>query len=210
MKQSFSTQGIVLRTAPTSESFLKVDLICPEHGVRMCLKRISKKQSHKEAPELFDTAEINLETSKQGDLQFIGDYRVLRRRDAIGTSYRTLKYTSDFCALIADNGPHMADPEHLHQLTEQTLDAMADGKAPAVVYLKALYLLLKNEGYPVKELWWTSLPKSLRQTARDLLNQPTPEAPEKATIESTEHLIQRLNLWLRNETDLRLPASITL
>jgi recombinational DNA repair protein (RecF pathway) len=210
MKQTLSTQGLILRTAPTSESFLKIDVLCPENGVQLCLKRISKKQPQKDSPELFDTAELTLENSKQGTFQFISEYRVANRRVAIGNSYRTLKYTSDFCALIAKNGPHMADSENLYLLTERTLDAMAEGKAPSLVYLKAIYLLLKDEGYPVKELWWASLSSELRKTTRDYLNQPAPDKLEKEHVETVEHLNHRLNLWLRNETDLQLPASITL
>lgn len=210
MKQTLSTHGLILRTATTSESFLKIDLLCPEHGVQLCLKRISKKQPQKDSPELFDTAELSLENSKQGTLRFINEYRVANRRLAIGNSYQTLKYASNFCALIAQNGPHMADSENLYLLTERTLDAMAEGKAPGVIYLKAIYLLLKDEGYPVKELWWTGLSSELRQISREYLNQPAPETLEKEQLETVGQLNHRLSLWLRNETDLQLPPSMTL
>jgi len=208
MSQSRQTTGLVLRTAASGESFLKIELLCPENGICFCLKRISKKNPLKESPDLFDTADLTLENSKQGSLQFIGEYRVTLRRETIGLSYHSLKYASDFCAIIAENGPHMAEPELLYALTERTLDAFAAQKAPAIVFLKALYLLLKDEGYPIKETWWGHLSHDLKPIARDLLKQPAPEKIDTEMRETLDRINHSLCRWLRNETDLRLPASI--
>jgi len=210
MKSLTHSTGLILRTAPSGESFLKIELLCPEQGVCFCLKRISKKNPLKERPDLFDTAELNLEASKQGSLQFLTDYRVTLRREAIGLSYHSLKYASDFCAIIAENGPHMPEPEALYTLTERTLDAFGQKKAPAIIFLKALYVLLKDEGYPIKETWWQTLSADLKPFVRELLKEPTPAQIDAEVRPQMERSIQSLCRWLRNETDLRLPNSISL
>lgn len=208
MKRSSLSSGIVLRTAPSGESFLKIELLSPDNGVCLCLKRISKKNPNQDAPDLFDTAELTLEASKQGSLQFVGEYRVTQRREAIGLSYRSLKYASDFCAILAENGPHMAEPELLHDLCERTLDAFCEKKAPSVIFLKALYLLLKDEGYPIKETWWSYLSPELKTQCREILKSPTPESLSPEVTALVERLNANLCRWLRSETDLRLPHSI--
>lgn len=209
MKQVSQTHGIILRLGPSGESFTRVELVCPENGVYLCLKRISTKQSGKESPDLFDSADICLETSKQGNLQFISEYRVQTRRTGIGASYQALKYASDYCALIADNGPHMAEAERLYARTLQTLDALAAKKAPSVVFLKAIYILLKEEGYPVKELWWPNLSSELKSIARELLREAAPESLNTIDKPVVERLIRSLCIWLRNESDLRLPTTMS-
>lgn len=208
MKAFTKATGIVLRAAPSGESFLKIELLCPENGVCLCLKRISSKNPTRDRPDLFDSAEVTLEASKQGTLQFIGEYRVLERRVQIGQSYQSLKYASDFAALVAENGPHMAEPETLFTLTEKTLNAFAEAKAPGILFLKAVYLLLKDEGYPIKATWWAHLSHDLKPIAKTFINQPTPATLPQAHRETIDRLNRSLCLWLRNETDLRLPNSI--
>ena len=198
-------RALVLRIAPSGESFHKLDILTPDNGALLCLKRISKKNHLTAAPDLFDSADINLETSKQGTARFVREYQLVQRRSRIGQSYHKLRYASDFCALLAHNGRHMADPAALFQLAERTLDAFAKRDAPAIVFLKALYLLLKDEGYPVRESWWPQLHASLRVPAKQLLNNPTPDHAEAPLLEVCEQASRNLCHWLRRETDLILP-----
>lgn len=194
---------LILRLAPSGESFLKMDVLSPEHGTFLCLKRISKKSQQQTTPDLFDTADIQLETSKQGTARFVREYQLLKRREAIGRSYHSLRHASEFSALIARNGPHMAEPEALFELVERTLNAFAEGKAPEVVHLKAVYMLLKSEGYPIRESWWPSLPPPLRNAAITLINEPSPEKTDAAVRKDCEQISQNLYRWLEHETDLR-------
>ncbi len=202
---SESHRALVLRQAPSGESFLKLDLLTPESGAFLCLKRVSKKNPQQAAPDLFDTADIQLETSKQGTARFIREYQLVTRREAIGRNYRALQHASAYCGLLARNAPHMAEPAALFELAERSLDAFAEGKAPEVVHLKAIYLLLKDEGYPVRESWWPQLAPSLRESAKALINQPAPPNNDARMREACEELIRHLERWLERETDLMLP-----
>jgi recombinational DNA repair protein (RecF pathway) len=201
-------RALVLRIAPSGESFQRLEILTPESGAFLCLKRVSKKNLLTAAPDLFDTADIHLETSKQGTARFVSEYRLVNRRSSIGRSYHTLQHASDFCALLALNAPLMADPDALYQLAERTLDAFAECSVPSIVFLKAVYLLLKDEGYPVRESWWPGLPTPLRAAAKKILNNPTPETADQALLDTCEQLSRKLRHWLRNESDLMLPESL--
>jgi recombinational DNA repair protein (RecF pathway) len=198
-------RAIVLRVAQSGESFHKIDILSLDRGVYLCLKRIPKKNSQNPTPDLFDTADIHIETSKQGTARFVNEYQLVHRRSHIGQSYRTLQHASDFCALIAHNGPHMDDAPALYHITERTLNAFAEGKLPAIVFLKALYILLKDEGYPVRESWWPQLPINLRKSAKLLINQTTPNNANIELLDSCTQISRNLCRWLRCETDLTLP-----
>ena len=155
-------------------------------------------------PDLFDTADLQLETSKQGTARFVREYHLVSRRLSIGASYHTLRHASEFAALLARNAPHMAEPAELFQLAERSFDAFAERKAPEVIHLKTVYLLLKNEGYPIREAWWPQLPNHLKEPAREAINSPAPESTSKEVRGVNETVLQNLYFWLDRETDLEL------
>ncbi len=199
--------ALVLCIASSGESFQKIDVLTKESGYILCLQRISKKNPLLGRPDLFDTASMQLESSRQGKARFVKEYQLLQRRSSIGNSYRKLHHASAFCSLIVHNAPHMADPTLLYEITERTLDAFAEKESPEIVSLKALYLLLKDEGYPVRESWWTKLPSYLQAPARQLINDPLPEtAAAGEQLELCSEITQNLRSWLGRETDLVLPV----
>jgi recombinational DNA repair protein (RecF pathway) len=195
----------ILSLAPSGESFLKLTALSAEAGAFYCLKRVSKKNPLKDTPDLFDTAEIDLEISKQGSTRFVRDYRTLERRSAIGQNYRKLQAASEFSALLARNAPQMGDSAHLFQLVQRSLDAFCERAHPSIVRLKSVYLLLKDEGYPVRESWWPQLPSPLRNAAKTILNQPTPDSVDSVLEKNCQALSEHLDAWLQRETDLILP-----
>ena len=202
-------QVLVLRKEASGESFLKLHLLGPELGCQLCLKRVAtKSRSTRAAPDLFDDAEVLLERSKQGTAQFVSEYRVLRRRSEIGRNYRSLQLASHLSKLLIANGGHLADLPALYQLAERSMDAFAQGLEPSVVFLKGLFLLLKDEGYPVRESWWPELPHGVRQQARELLGRPSPASLPAEARSSCEAATRNLLQWLRRETDFILPEEI--
>ncbi|TVP80092.1 MAG: hypothetical protein EA353_04760 [Puniceicoccaceae bacterium] len=200
-------EALVLKTEPSGESFLKLHLLTVEQGVFLCLKRISKKSNRSTNPDLFDQAIVELERSKQGgDLQFVTDYQLIQRREAIGQSYHSLRAAASLSQLLVHNAAHMPESEALFELMNRALAAFASGKAPEVVLLKSIYLLLKDEGYPVRESWWPKLPQSLRQPTKALLMAPAPEQLTQAEKENCQKILQNLHDWMRHHTDLVLPS----
>lgn len=198
-------EAVVLKTEPSGESFLKLHLLTAESGIFLCLKRISKKAGTSTAPDLFDQAEIILETSQQGTMRFVKEYQLIRRRERIGQNYRSLSSASRLSQLLVINAAHMPESQVLFELTARAFDAFAEGKAPEVVLLKSLYLLLKDEGYPVRESWWPTLRADLRESAKRLLSEPSPAQIDKPERDTCERIEQHLTQWMRHHTDLIVP-----
>ncbi|MFP4069799.1 MAG: hypothetical protein ACLFVC_06420 [Opitutales bacterium] len=201
-------RSLLLRHMPSGESFLKLDLLSSESGISTCLKRISKKPPHRGAPDLFDTARIEWERARHGTTRFVRDYHPDVRRSRIGQSYTRLQHAAAYSRLLILNAAHMPDTETLFSLAERSFDAFDSERASSVVLLKSLYLLLREEGYPVNESWWPQVPSALRDTARTLLGQPAPETPDQAILDECEQLRIHLCGWLRRETELILPESL--
>jgi len=201
-----SEPALLLRSAPSGENFLKLDLLSAESGIHTCLKRIPKKTATKSAPDLFDTALIELEPpSDGGSLRFVRDYLPRTRRSRIGADYRRLSLASAFSQILLRNGAHLPDTDALYELSERTFDAFNAENAAPIVFLKGLYLLLRDEGFPVRESWWQQLPARLREPARQLLNQPVPDAPGPDLLRACEALRDDLANWVRRDTDILLP-----
>ncbi len=198
-------EALVLKSEPSGESFLKLHLLTANRGIFLCLKRISKKSTESTRPDLFDLASVTLENSKQGTMLFVREYELIQRREVIGLNYRSLRAASYFAQLLVRNAAHMPESDLLFDLTARTLDAFAEGKAPEVVLLKGTYLLLKDEGYPVRESWWPELPKDWRELTKDLLKLPSPDKTDSKAREHCEQIQHHLTRWMRSNTDLILP-----
>jgi recombinational DNA repair protein (RecF pathway) len=198
-------EALVLKTEQSGESFFKLYVLTAESGIFLCMKRISKKPDRSTTPDLFDTAAILLEASQQGTMRFVKEYQLRHRRDAIGQNYRSLRSASRLSQLLVRNASHIPESEWLFTLTKRAFDAFAEGKAPDVVLLKSLYLLLKGEGYPVRESWWPTLRADLRETTKRLLNKPTPAHIDKPEQNTCERIEQHLTQWMRHQTDLIIP-----
>ncbi|RCL36048.1 MAG: hypothetical protein DBX01_01370 [Puniceicoccaceae bacterium] len=198
-------EALVLKTEPSGESFIKLYVLTVESGIFLCMKRVSKKANSSTIPDLFDTAVILLETSQQGTMRFVKEYQLRQRRDVIGQNYRSLRSASRLSQLLVANASHMPESKWLFTLTERAFDAFAAGKAPDVVLLKSVYLLLKDEGYPVRESWWPTLRADLRETAKRLISKPSPAQIDKAEQKTCESIEQDLTQWMRHQTDLIIP-----
>ena len=192
--------------ADSGESFRRIDLLAETEGCRLVLKRVSQKQGGV-VPDLFDTADVTLGANKQNTVLFIREYALLHRRSGIGRSYGGLRAASLFCALLADNAPLMDDAPALLGIAERALDAFAEKEAPDTTLLKALYLLLRHEGYPVREQWWAELPRETRETVRTLLNQPVDGPAGSAPADSARRAGESLLRWVRHQTELRVPET---
>ncbi len=198
-------EALVLKTEASGESFVKLHLLSAQSGIFLCLKRIATKANSSTTPDLFDQATVLLERSQQGTMQFVKDYELIRRRDSIGQSYHSLQNACRLSQLLVRNASHMPESELLFNLAARALDAFAEGKAPEIVLLKSLYLLLKDEGFPVRESWWPTLPDTSRRMAKQFLQQPSPTklSPEQRT--QCEQIEQHLTRWMRQHTDLIVP-----
>lgn len=197
-------EALVLKTALSGESFLKLYLLTTSNGVFLCLKRISKK-AQETSPDIFDQASITLETSQQGTMRFVKEYQITKRREQIGHNYKSLSSASYLSHLLISNAEHLPESKTLFNLTVRAFDAFAAGKVPEIVLLKSLYLVLTNEGFPVRESWWPSIPSNLNSLAKNLLQQSAPMQIDAVEKKHCQEIYEHLILWIRVHTDLILP-----
>jgi recombinational DNA repair protein (RecF pathway) len=198
--------ALVLKTERSGESFLKLHVLTEESGIFLCMKRISKRKAGTSTtPDLFDCATLLLEESKQGTMRFVKEYQLIHRHEQIGQSYRSLRCASRLSQLLVSNAAHMPESARLFDLTARALDAFARGKAPEIVLLKSIYLLLKEEGYPVRESWWPTLRSELREPTRRILREPAPLRKEATDQLLYEQIERALTQWMRHHSDWIVP-----
>lgn len=209
--QQLQTTAFILARQPSgSDNFEQLTAFSAEHGVLLCLTRLPKTASTRRssAPQgegrldLFDETELWLESSSQGRTWFIKEHRLIQRHDGIGRSYEALKTAAAFGTLLARNPVPDESREPVVALLRSSLGALAAGGRPDIVWLKTLYCLLRDEGYPVKQQWWPQLDDTDRDHAAQLLNQPL--ATQTADAPTVAAITRRLEAWVAAETEIRL------
>ncbi|MBI2497211.1 MAG: hypothetical protein HYV75_04580 [Opitutae bacterium] len=214
MPQQLQTSALILAKLPSgSDSFEQLTAFSSEHGLLYILVRIPKSAQPASARrssspgsegrlDLFDEAELWLESSNQGRTWFIKEHRFIAQRTGIGRSYDALKAAAALAALLTRNPVADESRPAVTGLLRSSLAALAGGGRPDIVWLKALYCFLRDEGYPVKQQWWPRLTAADRDTAAQLLNQPL--ATQTADAPAVVRISRQLEDWVRGETEIRL------
>lgn len=211
--QQLQTSGFILsRQASGSDRFEQLAFFSPTAGLLHALTRLAGRASpspkRPASPaatplDLFDEVELWLESSNQGRTWFVKEHRLIQRHDGIGRSYEALRAAAALGTLLVRNPVPDESREAVAALLRASFGALAGGGRPDVVWLKALYTLLRDEGYPAKQHWWPGLPAADRDTAAQLLNQPV--AGQQAAAPDVARITRSLETWIRGETELHLP-----
>jgi hypothetical protein len=214
--QQLQTIGFVLTKQPSgSDAFEQLITFSAEHGVLHCLRRFARGKS-KPANlarrssasrsegwlDLFDEAELWLESSNQGRTWFIKEHQFIQRHDGIGRSYEALQAAAALGALISRNPVSDESRAAVSELLRSSFGALAAGGRPDIVWLKGLYRFLRDEGYPAKQQWWPELPAAEREAAALLINQPL--AAQTADAATVAKITRKLEDWVKAETEIRL------
>jgi hypothetical protein len=212
--QPLQTSAIILGRQPSgSDTFEQFTAFSADHGLLLCLARLprsgraalarrSSAGRSEGGLDLFDEAELWLESSNQGRTWFIKEHRLLQRHEGIGRSYEALRVASALGVLLTRNPVPDESRGEVRNLLRTSLAALAAGSRPDIVWVKALYCLLRDEGYPVKQQWWPQLAEADRDIAAQLLNQPL--SAQTAEPPAVARIIRRLEDWVRAETEIRL------
>ncbi|HVU17312.1 MAG TPA: hypothetical protein VHD32_10315 [Candidatus Didemnitutus sp.] len=203
--QQLQTSALVLSRQPSNaDAFEQVSVFSDDHGLLLCLRRMPRSTGprHEAGPDLFDETELWLESSNQGRTWFIRECRVLRHHAGIGRSYEALKSAAALGNLVLR---HPVPPDSLTAvgaLLRQSLQALDDGARPDLVWLKALYRFVRDEGLPVKEHWILRLRQEDRNAADSIL--PQPIAGQDAAPGTVARLTRSLEDWVHAETEIKL------
>jgi len=201
--QQLQTTAFILAKLPSgSDTFEQLTAFAAGHGILHCLRRIPQGKATATPLDLFDETELWLESSNQGRTWFIKEHRLIQRHDGIGRSYEALGAAAALGKLLSRNPVPDESREEVTVLLRTTFTALAAGGRPDIVWLKALYCLLRDEGYPVKQQWWPQLADADRDATAHLLNQPL--AAQTADATTVARITRRLEDWVHAETEIKL------
>jgi recombinational DNA repair protein (RecF pathway) len=201
--QSLTTDAFVLMKRPPTDTFQSFGVFSADHGALTILQRIAKKTAGAGvALDLFDEVSLLLESSNQGRTWFVKEARLVTRHATIGRSYETLREASALASLIARNPVHEDSRGAVAALLRTAFAAFADGARPDFVLFKSLYRFARDEGYPLKQQWFPTLPEADRAEVAKLLNRPLAE--QTAATAVVLRLQRRLEEYLRGHTEILL------
>lgn len=200
--QNLVTTATVLDRAATGEHWLRLALFSPEAGLLDSLQRLSRRAATTAPPlDLFDEARLTLESRNQGRTWFVREATPLRRRPGLGTSYAALREASRFARVLARNPLHEDSRENVYALLHRALDAWEMAVRPDAIYLKSLFLLARDEGYPVREEWRAQLDAADRAPLDRILREPAAE--QTTPPRDVARLASALEEYLRQTTAMR-------
>src|ERR1700710_2128016 len=102
--QQIRTTAFILSKQPSgSDSFEQLTAFSAEDGLLHCLRRQAQGKSSSPPIDLFDEAELWLESSNQGRTWFIKEHRFIQRHEGIGRSYDALRAAAALTTLISRN-----------------------------------------------------------------------------------------------------------
>ncbi len=201
-----TVRALVLGRELRGENHMRLLLLTETEGYLDLMKRVPAKPVKRPAAsssvDVFDTAEISFTHGNR----FLAGYRLLHRREAIGSNYRLLQCASDWVQFLCANLPHMHCDAELFALCERSLDGFTTGHAPDASLLKSLYLLARQQGYAVNEDWAGRLGQSDHALVADMLRKPLSEI-DTAPDALRPHITALLR-WLAAETDFTIPKRL--
>jgi hypothetical protein len=197
------TDAFILLKRPPADSFQSFTAFSGEHGSLIVMQRLSKRPSPTATTlDLFDEASLHLESSNQGKTWFIKEAQLTTRHATLGRSYETLRLASALAGLIARNTVSDESRNAVARLLRQALASFATESRPDIVWFKSLYRFARDEGYPLKEEWFPTLPATDRENVAMLLNRPL--AVQNATEAIVSRLTRRIEDYLRGYTEILL------
>jgi len=201
--QSLQTDAFVLLKRPPADTFQSFSLFSAEQGALLALQRVARKSPAATVSlDLFDEVSLLLESSNQGRTWFIKEARLIQRAVDIGRSYDALRLASTLAALITRNPVHEESRLAVAELLRSAFAAFGAGIRPDIVYFKSLYRFARDEGYPLKQQWFPSLPPTDRAEVATLLNRPLAEQVALPAV--VLRLQRRLEEYLRGHTEILL------
>ena len=200
MNIPFSTDcATVLDREFRGETSVYITAFAHDVGLMRMMKKCSVKKTSS-LPDLFDDIAISGEMQSPTSLKFARDFDIIKRRNDIATNYNSFEHACKISLSIVKNGAHIEDCAKLSTQLRSALDAIANGASAEIVRLKFMYLLAKNEGYPVKEDFYARLPQPQKELFSLLIKLPALELKDYAT--RTEPVLESYLNWLYSNTDI--------
>ena len=197
---TINTTAHILQKAPPKEAFQPFTAFSAEHGTLRILHRVPRKPTASYTPlDLFDQVALILD-SGSGGTWFVKEARLIQRHAGIGQRYARLQHASAFASLLVRNPVHEDSRDAVEKLLTTAFAAFAEADRPDIVGFKCLYCFARDEGYPLKQQWFPTLPRDDRANVTSLLNLPLRE--QFLAQDVVALLFQRLENYLKGHTDI--------
>lgn len=191
--------GLVLARDLAGEGHLRLTLLTPTDGLQPLFLRVRQRRAAAQ-PDLFDDLHAEVEGARHGGGRFLREWEVRRRPDGLARQPAAFLAACAVAAEVLAHRGHAESFDTLHRLLGDALAAWAAGAPVEVVRFKLYYCWARDEGYPVKEQWWTALAPEARATVAELLRAP---ARDLAPLnDPARPLATHLRAWLARETQL--------
>jgi len=152
---SITIEGLVVGREEPAEGHRDFSLFSVTHGLLRCRRRLPAGKTSA-VPDLFSEIEAVMNPMSGNHLFFLGEWRTTRSRPGIGSNYKRLEAAGVLARLVLLNARWLETFDCTSILMGKALDALDAEVPPEAVLLKALYLIVRSEGYPVDEDWRTS------------------------------------------------------
>lgn len=202
-KRFLDSTVIILNKEDSGENFHKFELFCSIHGKLISLDRVSNHAKTKNLLDLFDIGYIHLTLPQPNGFFFIKEFQPILQHKNISKNYATFHQACNWIKIVSRNLLHIENFEYLFSLTQKVLHSFNISSAPHCIYLKALYLFARHEGYPVKEDWLVNLSPELLSHAICIIKNPVDDQSVPMRIQ--EILIQDMHSWMMQRTEILLP-----
>lgn len=192
----------VLNREARGESALYIEAFSPVFGLLRMIKKISRSKTS-ELPDFFNDLSMLTESDTPASLKFLREFSTLRRRGSISKSYEALANASAICACVIKNGINAEDAARLHLKLTSALDSIDSGSPPEIVRFKFMYLIDRDEGYPVREDFYENLSGPSKALMEIIVRTPSAQAAEFRS--RTPDLLDKMCEWIYSNTDI-LPS----
>lgn len=196
-----ASRVLILNKTSSGESLFRLSVFSAEYGLLRLLSR-PKLRDRQGLPDLFETGRLLASRSRNNSPWFLAEWHTLHEHRNLAKSYPTLQWATRFSRFLDLNLEHAENYEQWWNTSLKVLSAMETAPEPGLLYFKALFVIGRNEGYPLKESWLSSLRHPLNAQAKKAL------ASEPESIQNMPHLeslVHNLEIFLHSETPLRCP-----
>lgn len=183
------------------ESSLYLETFSAKNSIVAVVKRISAKKTSA-LPDVFDDIDASLNPSDSGGLKFLGEFEIARRRAGIAARYESFEDAAAIVNLVRHNGRHIEDCAKLSARLRRSLDAIDAGLPSAVVRIKFLYLLARDEGYPVREDFFEKLSDIEKKLFVLIVKTPSAELSDFKA--HSRGMLEKLERWTAEFTDIEM------
>ncbi|MDX2185437.1 MAG: hypothetical protein SFV32_00755 [Opitutaceae bacterium] len=198
---TLSTDAFVLGTHPPTDKYFRVDLFSAEAGAIVAYQRLSRKGG---TLDLFDHVRADLDATPQGEAWFVRDTRLLGKPEGMGRSYEALQHASLFARAVLANPVPDESRIPVYELIGQSLHSFGSGNRPDITLFKSLFVLIRDEGYPLRQHWLPTLSAPDQVKVKELLARPIKDQDAAAT--DVRRLLGRFVEYLQGHTEFRLPG----